>query len=114
MSINVNHGFRRLRFQANYADYRAVIWPPLGPYWCSGYAGDGSHSIVVAYWPADQLTRLKEYWPEAILNEDFDEEIYARPEFSGRFPCPSYWDEENNCMKPEEVAKYPETAPTEG
>lgn len=111
MTINTDRGFRRLRFRANYPDYRAMIWPPLGPYWCSGWAGDESYSIVVAYWPADQMHRLKEFWPEAILDpEDFDDERYARPEFSDRFRCPDYWDEADNCVKPEIVAKYPRTA----
>lgn len=103
--------WKRVRFRADYLDHRCVVWPPLGPYWCSGYAGDESHAIVVAYWPADQMDKLKHYWPEAEFDPpDFDDETYERPEFSDRFRCPEYWDEANACIKPEIAAKYPRTA----
>lgn len=41
----------RLRFQANADDPRPVTFPPPGPWWCTGYAGDDSYAIVVAYLP---------------------------------------------------------------
>lgn len=41
---NNNMKWERHRFHANEDDYRSVIWPPLGPYWCSGY-GDGYSTV---------------------------------------------------------------------
>ena len=78
----------RFRFQANHDDYRPVLWPPLGPYWCIGY-GDG-YSIVVAFFPMDQRDRLTEFWPEA---EDIETEFNAEPVFTERFPKPDWWDD---------------------
>jgi len=76
----------RARFHADGEDYRAITWPPPGPYWCSGYGDD--YSVVIAYVKSeDQIT---EFWPEAD-NVDVEESELT---FSGRFPCPKWWDEE--------------------
>lgn len=76
----------RARFRADPEDYRPVKWPPPGPYWCSGQAGNGSYSIVVAY--ADSEEQINEFWPEAS-------HIYATEEtemvFTDRFPKPEWW-----------------------
>lgn len=83
----------RFRFHANAGDYRPVTWPPVGPYWCSGYGCDsgeddaGEHSIVVAY--AHSLDEIMTQWPEA---SNIDAEEGVEIEFSGRFPCPKWWD----------------------
>jgi hypothetical protein len=79
----------RYRFHANAEDYRPVKFPPPGPYWCSGYAGDDSYSIVIAYLPRD--VKLKDFWPEAssIDKEDADKIVYT-----SRFPKPEWWDGE--------------------
>lgn len=78
----------RARFHANPGDYRPVKWPPTGPYWCSGYAFDGSYSVVVAYVHSEE--QIKEFWPEAegidILSEHDD------VEFNERFPKPEWWE----------------------
>lgn len=76
----------RARFQANADDYRPIKWPPPGPYWCTGYAGDESHSIVVAY--VESVKQLREFWPEAadITTQDADAFI-----FTDRFPRPDWW-----------------------
>lgn len=81
----------RIRFKANLEDYRPVIWPPLGPYWCSGF--NDTHSIVVAYVPAglpdDQIRR---FWPE--VGEIYRMQIGVSLQFSDRFPKPDWWNQE--------------------
>ena len=83
----------RYRFHANLEDYRAIIWPPAGPYWCSG-EGD-SYSIVVAYLPPHK--ELIEYWPEA---NNIDLEEVNEIVFTDRFACPDWWNEELECFTP--------------
>ncbi len=76
--------WRRYRFQANLEDYRPVVFPTPGPYWCSG-SGD-EYSIVITYLPTK--TNLKKYWPEASDIEFTDEdEIH----YTDRFPKPEWW-----------------------
>ena len=82
MTDNVK--WNRHRFHANEDDYRPMIWPPPGPYWCSGY-GDG-YSIVIAYAPDD--TDMLKYWPE-MEEDDIDKDVEIT--FSGRFPQPEWW-----------------------
>lgn len=78
----------RVRFRANLGDYRPVIWPPLGPYWCSG-EGDG-YSIVVAYIPHGSTDEdLKKYWPEAKEIDRMNENTDLT--FSDRFAEPDWW-----------------------
>lgn len=60
--------------------------PGLGPYWCSGYAGDGSYATICAWVQPGEDVR--QWWPEAtdITQED------AKPmTFSDRFPQPDWW-----------------------
>ena len=75
----------RCRFHANLNDYRPVLWPPPGPYWCSGVGDD--YSIVIAYVRSEE--QLMEYWPEAseIDSEERDEITYT-----DRFPKPKWYD----------------------
>lgn len=75
----------RARFKVNGADYRPVKFPPPHPYWCTGYAGDGSYAIVVAY--ADNEDQVREYWPEAA---EIDAEPAERYIFTDRFPKPDW------------------------
>jgi hypothetical protein len=80
--------WNRIRFQANLEDYRPVVFPPPGPYWCSG-SGD-SYSIVVAYMPAPlNVPELLKHWPEAdrveVMQRDTD------ITFSDRFAKPDWW-----------------------
>jgi len=78
----------RIRFKANEEDFRSIIWPPLGPYWCSGY-GEG-YSIVVAYVPhGTSETKLKEYWPEMRDLNRMQENVPII--FYDRFPKPDWW-----------------------
>lgn len=79
----------RFRFRANPDDWRPVTFPPPGPYWCSGEAGDGSYAIVVAYLPNDG-TKLREFWPEA---SHVTRGRTSRILFTDRFPRPSWWSE---------------------
>ncbi len=75
----------RARFKANAEDWRPVKFPPQHPYWCTGYAGDMSYSIVVAY--ADNEAQIREYWPEA---SDIDAEEASEYAFTDRFAKPEW------------------------
>lgn len=77
----------RSRFKANEEDFRPVKWPPVGPYWCSGY-GEG-YSIVIAY--TKTVEELLEFWPEA---KDIDAEHRDEIIFTDRFPKPDWWNTE--------------------
>lgn len=80
----------RIRFHANEEDYRPVIWPTLGPYWCSG-EGDG-YSIVVAYFPHGATNEeIKKYWPEATEIDRMQTNVPLT--FSDRFAKPDWWKE---------------------
>lgn len=76
----------RYRFHTNANDYRPVTFPPPGPYWCSGYAGDDSFAIVVAYLPS--RVQLETYWPDATEVQSGQQ---ASISFSARFPRPDWW-----------------------
>ena len=78
----------RIRLYANEADYRAVGWPPLGPYWCSGY-GEG-YAVVVAYVPhGTSDAEIRKFWPEAKIIDRMQEDIDMV--FSDRFSKPDWW-----------------------
>lgn len=75
----------RARFKANGEDWRPVKFPPPHPCWCTGYAGDESYSIVVAY--ADNEDQILEYWPEA---SEIDAEEVSEYVFTDRFAKPDW------------------------
>jgi hypothetical protein len=77
----------RYRFKVEGDDYRPVKFPPPGPYWCTGSAGDGSYSTIVAYLPRGES--VTEWWPEA--GEDDATGAHDTLEFTDRFPCPKWW-----------------------
>lgn len=74
----------RIRFHTKSEDYRPIVWPPVGPYWCSGFSGDDN--VLIAYVnSADDIFRQ---WPEATDLDTLDEgPIY----FTDRFPKPDWW-----------------------
>ena len=76
----------RVRFFCNADDYRPINWPIKHPYWCTGYAGDMSYAVIVAY--ADDLEYIKDNWPDAfeIDATEVDEIV-----FTSRFPKPEWW-----------------------
>lgn len=76
----------RARFRANYDDWRPVKWPPIGPCWCSGVAGDESYSIVIAY--VQNEDQVREFWPEAT---HIDPEESDHIVFTDRFARPDWW-----------------------
>lgn len=76
----------RSRFKADYDDWRPVKWPPPGPCWCTGYAGDESGSIVVAY--LENEDQVREFWPEATNIESSDAD---KIKFTDRFERPDWW-----------------------
>ena len=77
----------RCRFRAYVEDFRPVKWPPVGPYWCSGYGDD--HSIVIAYVKSE--SQVEEYWPEASFVEVVETDNIT---FTDRFQKPDWWIEE--------------------
>ena len=80
----------RARFEANFDDYRSINWPVKYPYWCTGYAGDDSYSVVVAY--VDSIEEVYANWPEAN-NIDMGDEV-SEFSFTDRFPKPDWFEEE--------------------
>jgi len=101
-----------MRFEANESDYRAIKWPPPGPYWCSGYlCGEVGAAIVIAFIPLDDSTPARdrcilaekiilEFWPEAKTLGMHGVETSGKQwrdtiTFSDRFACPSWWDEKD-------------------
>ncbi len=77
----------RYRFKADGDDYRPMLFPPDGPYWCSGHAINDEYSIVVAYAP-DEASILK-HWPEA---QDITMQEDVEITFTDRFPKPDWWE----------------------
>jgi hypothetical protein len=78
----------RVRFYTTAHDYRPVNWPPIGPYWCTGYASDEEY-VLVAYVKNEE--QVYEFWPEAT---NLDVEGVSEISFTGRFPKPEWWKEE--------------------
>lgn len=80
----------RVRLHVNLEDYRAVVWPPLGPYWCSGETD--THAIVVAYVPHGTKDEgIRKFWPEAAEIDRMQNGVPIT--FSDRFKKPDWWTE---------------------
>lgn len=78
----------RVHLHVNLNDYRPVRWPPLGPYWCSGF--NDRYSIVVAYVPAGTNDSIiRQYWPETPEVDRIQEGIELV--YSDRFPKPDWY-----------------------
>ena len=77
----------RVRFYANYPDWRPVKFPPPGPCWCSGFVMDGSASIIVAYVETEE--QITEFWPEAHDIDIFERDVDVT--FTDRFDKPDWW-----------------------
>lgn len=76
----------RVRFWVTGGDPRPVVWPPPGPFWCTGYR-DSDEACVVAYVPSlEDVTAL---WPDAVEVDDMGVQPVT---FSGRFQRPSWWE----------------------
>lgn len=80
--------WKRHRFTSNAEDYRPVIFPPPGPWWCSGYDSE-DNAIIIAYLPFSE--KLDRFWPEAA-NDDWTAE--NKITFTDRFPKPEWWEGE--------------------
>lgn len=77
------------RFKTNAVDdYRPIVFPSPGPWWCTGYGGDDedSYAVIVCYLPPDQA--VETYWPEAY---DIDTEEREEIIFTDRFARPEWW-----------------------
>lgn len=72
-------------------DYRPVKWPPPGPYWCVGNIDKLGFTIVTLF---PEGTAVHDYWPELLgVEPDFVQHVQEGEQvFSGRFPCPHWWD----------------------
>lgn len=77
----------RVRFHTDYSDFRPVKAPAPYPFWCTGYAIDGSNSTVVAY--VDDEAQLLEYWPDAVDIDVLEQDAVIT--FTDRFFKPDWW-----------------------
>lgn len=77
----------RVRFKCKDGDPAPVKWPPIYPFWCSGWSGpDHNTPVVIAY--VDNLNQIKEFWPDAFdLDPDEGNEILI----NSRFPLPEWY-----------------------
>lgn len=78
--------WKRYRFYTKEEDYRPIKFNPSFPWWCSGFAGDESYSVIIAFLPAKEV--LTDYWPDAY---EIDEQDVEDVSFSDRFPKPDYY-----------------------
>ncbi len=87
MNKKTDSKYIRVRFKTkSVEDWRPIIFPPPGPYWCSGYAGDESYAVIVIFLPRG--VNLKKYWPDAFhIESEYCEKI----EYSDRFPKPDWF-----------------------
>jgi len=87
--------WKRYRFKTkSVEDYRPLHFNPSFPWWCTGYAGDMSYAIIVAYLP--EKTNLLLFWDDAF---DVEYTIEEKIEFSDRFPKPDYFVEMDKMLK---------------
>jgi hypothetical protein len=78
----------RHRFVSDSEDYRPLVWPPAGPWWCSGWDSE-DRAVIIAYVPSNE--DLHTYWPEAL---NVDSEECEHITYSDRFPKPFWWEGE--------------------
>lgn len=64
--------------------------PGLGPYWCSGYTGDGEQAIICA-WVKPGLD-VRTWWPEAVR---VTQGAPTPLTFNDRFPKPDWWTDDD-------------------
>lgn len=55
------------------------------PWWCTGYAIDGSYATIVCYLP--EAVRLQHYWDDAY---DIESEYRKKITYTDRFPKPAW------------------------
>jgi hypothetical protein len=83
--------WRRYRFfTKSVDDPRPLIFNPKFPWWCSGYTGDFTRAVIVAYLPVNEP--LERYWDDASNIEYTDHPTIT---FTDRFPRPDDFVEEN-------------------
>lgn len=73
----------RVRFFAD--DSRPVKWPPIHPFWETGFNSD-DRPVVVSY--ADSLEYIYEFWPEAEIDSSDEVDSYI---FNSRFEKPDWF-----------------------
>lgn len=55
------------------------------PWWCTGFAGDGSYATIVCYLPND--ANLYDYWDDAF---EVETETTQKIVYTDRFPEPEW------------------------
>lgn len=80
---------RRFRFKVPGDDGRPITFPPVGPFWETGWTFDHDWTFVVAYAPSVEVLTNGDHWPDA---EDIDDQGEQEIVFTGRFECPEWWD----------------------
>jgi len=86
----------RLRFLVPCDDPRPVLYPPPGPWWCTGERmGEDPASVVVFVVDAENEQTAETlallHWPDALEVEVAPQDGWP---FSDRFPCPPWFDGE--------------------
>ena len=70
-------------------DYRPLLFSPFVerqlPWWCTGYAADMSHAVIVRYLYSDM--KLKDFWDDAY---NIDKEECSEITYTDRFPKPEW------------------------
>ena len=82
------HKLIRYRFRTKSVDdYRPLVdMKGIGmPWWCTGFAIDGSYAVIVCYLP--ESVDLKKYWDDAY---DIDQTEVDEIKYSSRFPEPQW------------------------
>ena len=76
---------------ASVDDYRPQVdMKEIGmPWWCTGWAADGSYAIIVCYLPEDDA--LSKYWSDA---HDIDMEYRDEIKYTERFPKPKWLEDD--------------------
>ena len=77
---------RRFRFFVPGDDGRPMGFPPVGPFWITGW--NDRHTVVVAYAPDIETLTNAQHWPDAEDIEDGGEQEFM---FTDRFRRPDWW-----------------------
>lgn len=76
----------RVRFKSRDSDPRPDVWPPNGPFWCTGYDAE-DRAIIVAYVLDAGEPEL--FWYKARELEVLESSTTIK--FTDRFSEPDWW-----------------------
>tara|TARA_R110002072_G_scaffold26966_15_gene88459 strand:+ start:759 stop:1001 length:243 start_codon:yes stop_codon:yes gene_type:complete len=77
---------RKFRFYVPGEDGRPISWPPVGPFWITGFSE--THTVVLAYAPDEETLTNADHWPDAEDVDDWGEQEIT---FTDRFKKPDWW-----------------------